>query len=342
LMMQQQRQQMADQQGIRDVYSKNTMPGNLAPNDDEGNQMPQAPQGLNLQGLQQGLMGAGPAGLREAASIQSLMAKQQPKYHVVGGALVPEPTAPGQQSTPAFQAPVKPPDWMDPAYQKFMMEKAAAGRPQVSVNTNMPPLEKKEQQDMGALHVKNYGDMQTAAGVARKENSLLTALAKNPIQTSAAAPLTSTAAAWLSAAGLGGDQVKELASNAQQFNAVAKDLVLQKQLAQKGPQTESDARRLEQTVASLGNTPESNSAIIAFSLAQNNRTIEQERFYNSWWQKKGTMRGADEAWISGPGSKSLWDDASLKRFAVSEKPAGGQPSVEDIDAEIRRRMQGRK
>jgi hypothetical protein len=66
LMMQQQKQQMAEQQGIRDVYSRNTMPGNLAPNDDEGNPMPQAPQGLNLQGLRDGLMAAGPAGFAHA------------------------------------------------------------------------------------------------------------------------------------------------------------------------------------------------------------------------------------------------------------------------------------
>jgi hypothetical protein len=331
MQMDEQARQRQEQQGIRDVYSRNTMPGNLAPQDDEGNAMPAAPQGFNMQGLQQGLMGAGPAGFREAAAIQGMMPKPQPLMNVPAGGSIFDPST--RQAI--YNAPHKAPDWLDPRYVEVQSQIRAAGRPQVNVSTNMPPLEKKEQQDMGALHVKNYGDMQTAAGVARKENSLLTALAKNPIQTSAATPLTSTAAAWLSAAGLGGEDVKKLASDAQQFNAVAKDLVLQKQLAQKGPQTESDARRLEQTVASLGNTPESNAAIIAFSLAQNNRTIQQERFYNAYWQKKGTMRGADEEWINGPGAKSLWDDPSLKRFAPQE---GGPPSVEDIDAEIRRRL----
>lgn len=306
-----------------------------------------AGQGGGIPDYVKGLLGMGD--VQGAVGLQTALQKQGPKYHTVGGALVPEPTVPGQKTQPVYEAPQD--QWVDvgrdPKTNQVIQKNARTGQmkavgmmpSQVNVDNR---LENREQGDKGALNVKNFGEIQQAAGSARKENSMLSALARNPIQTSAAAPLTSTAAAWLSAAGLGGDQVKQIASNAQQFNAVAKDLVLQKQLAQKGPQTESDARRLEQTVASLGNTPESNAAIIAFSMAQNNRTIQQERFYSDWWKKHKTYEGADDAWFSGPGGRSLWDDPSLARYAnATPAQQGGLPSLEEIEAEIRRR-QGQK
>jgi hypothetical protein len=136
LMMQQQRQQMADQQGIRDVYSKNTMPGNLAPNDDEGNQMPQAPQGLNLEGLRGGLMSAGPAGLREAAAVQGMMPKPvQPKM-----AFAPNGQAVDMNALQPGQSYAKTPDWMNPEYIEAQKKIRAAGAPQVTTNV-MPPRE---------------------------------------------------------------------------------------------------------------------------------------------------------------------------------------------------------
>ncbi len=76
MQMEQMRQGLADQQTVRNVYAQNTMPGNLTPNDDEGNPMPPAPQGVNVEGLKTGLMGAGQAGMREYATLQQMLQKQ--------------------------------------------------------------------------------------------------------------------------------------------------------------------------------------------------------------------------------------------------------------------------
>lgn len=108
MQMEQMRRANADQAAIGGVYSRNTMPGNLAPNDDEGNPMPAAPQGINVEGLKSGLLASGPAGLREYANVQGMFKKEQPKYHVVGNALVPEPQSGQAQSQPAYTAPEKP------------------------------------------------------------------------------------------------------------------------------------------------------------------------------------------------------------------------------------------
>lgn len=298
-----QRQQM---QGLaRSAFGPNP---NLVANDDMGNPMPQAPGGGGMPEFAKGLMGIDP--VKGYQLQQQLAQANRPEYmSVAPGATVFDKNA----GKAAFTAPDRAPDWLDPRYIQAQSQIRAAGKPQISVNTNMPPLEKKEQQDKGALNVKNFGDLQGAAAAARRENALLSGIEKIPLETGALTPANATVSAWIAALG-GGEKFKDTASQAQGFTAFAKDLVLQRQLAQKGPQTESDARRLEQTVANLGNTKEANGLITSFSKAVNNRTIAQEKFYRDWWSKKKTYEGADEAWFSGEGGKSLWDDEKLKKY----------------------------
>lgn len=351
LTMDQMRQTQADQQTVRDVYSRNTMPGNLTPNDDEGNAMPAAPQGFNLDGLRSGLMGAGPAGMREFAAIQQAMAKDspygkvdidkftpesirafqqnggrdysllraQPNIQVSGGvAYDPRATQPGSFITGPESDVI--PDgkrrWM-PNPAKIALNRAKGTN--VTVDNR---LENKEHADKGALNVKNFGDIQTAAAIARKENALLSGLERIDLDTNKTTPANVTVSSWITALG-GGQRFRDVAAKGESFTAFAKDLVLQRQLAQKGPQTESDARRLEQTVAQLGNTKEANALIVAFNKAQNNRILEQEKFFNDWWKSKKTYEGADDAWINGRGAVSIWDDPALKKF----QRAGGGGTV---------------
>lgn len=353
---QQEQQQAQKQTQLDSLAQRSFAPGvtNLTPNDDEGNAMPTGGGG-GLPAYIQGAMQIDPS---RALQMQQLMAKDSPYGKVEPKDYTPESVARFNTTRnyadlmPRSKVEVSGGMAFDPFNTKpgsflagpesdvipdgrggFIANPAKlalrkAGSTQVSVDQR---LENRESADKGALNVKNYGDLQTAAGSARKENSLLSAMERNPIDTSKAAPVTTTAMAWLASAGLGGEQAKRIASNAQQFNAAAMELVLQKQLAQKGPQTESDARRLEQTVASLGNTREANSAIIAFSKAANNKTIAQERFYADWWRKHRTYEGADSAWFAGEGGRSVWDDASLARYGVVSPARAPQQQPATID-----------
>lgn len=137
LMMEQQRRQMADQANIAQVYGRNSMPGNLAPNDDEGNPMPAAPQGLNLEGLKSGLLGAGPAGIREYAAIQSVMPKPPEPFKLNKNERLLEPGT-NRELVPA--APEKTPDWLDPRYIEAQIKMRRASQP--NVNVNLPAPEK--------------------------------------------------------------------------------------------------------------------------------------------------------------------------------------------------------
>ena len=310
------------QAAVDSVYASNTMPGNMGiPNDDDGNPMPAAPQGFNMQGLQSGLMGAGRAGLREAATIQGLLQKQQPKYHSVGGALVPEPKNPGEKTHPVYEAPRE--QWVDagkdPRTGQMLQKNAVTGQiravggvaPSVTV-TNIG--EREEQKGLGKLRVDAFAGVQGLAASARKENALLTGLERIPLETGKLTPANATVAAWLTAAGAKDADLQRIASGAQTFEAFTNDLVMQQQLAQKGPQTESDAKRLEMTQARLSNTPEANKLNITYRKAMNNRTIAQERHHADWLKKKGTLEGADDDWFNGKGGTSIWDEPELKKF----------------------------
>jgi len=204
----------------------------------------------------------------------------------------------------------------------------AVGSPGQRTTINMPAIESAEAKAKGTQNVTYYGELKAAADSARKENAVLQNLEKNPLQTGAGVPLTATAAAWASYAGIGGDKLKQYATDSQTFTRDTMDLVMTKQMAQKGPQTESDARRLEATVASAKNTNEANAAIIKFARAQNNRIVEQQRFYDQYWRQNKTYEGADAAWFGGKGGTSIWADIpnSAPAPRLTQQPGGRSAS----------------
>ena len=140
-----------------------------------------------------------------------------------------------------------------------------------------------------------------------------------------------TAAASVLAA-LGVEKAKDFATNSQTFLANASQAVLQRQLEQKGPQTEADAQRITQTGAQLGNTPDANRFLLDVAREQLKRDVEQRDFYSRWFTKNKTYDGAEDAWFTGEGSKSLFERQALKKYAnPSQAPsAPGKPSLESI------------
>jgi hypothetical protein len=309
MQMQQMRQAQQREEQMRALAARSFAPAQaLDPRQQEGGQQ-EIPGGGGMQEFARGMMGIDPM-----VGMQFMPKPEKPRmaFATDGRAVDMNALTPGESFA-------KQPDWKDPQYEEVQARIRAAGRPQVSVNTNMPPLERKEQQSMGELHVKNYGDLQASAGVARRENALLSGLEKIPVETGKLTPANATVAAWLKGLGANSETLKRVAAGGEAFTALSKELVLQRQLAQKGPQTESDARRLEQTVANLANTPEANKVILGFNKAVNNRIIEQEKFYNDWWTKNKTMQGADNAWINGKGGKSIWDEPALKKFLKNDE-----------------------
>jgi hypothetical protein len=213
---------------------------------------------------------------------------------------------------------------------------AAAGRAPGTTVTMVS--ERAEQGARGKMLVDQYGDISKAANLATKTlpsiEANLAALNKG-FDTGFGKETIAAGASVLAA--LGVKDAEKFATDTQKFQSNAINGVLQKQLEQKGPQTESDAKRIEQIGAQLGKTKEANAFILATAREQLKRDVEQRNFYDRWYKTNKTYDGAEDAWFNGEGGKSLFDRPGLKKYGVSAAPAANaapapsnRPSLESI------------
>ena len=183
--------------------------------------------------------------------------------------------------------------------------------------------ERAEQGARGKMLVDQYGDISKAAGLAARTlpsiEANLSALNKG-FDTGFGKETVAAGASVLAA--LGVKDAEKFATDSQMFQSNAINAVLQKQLEQKGPQTESDAKRIEQIGAQLGKTKDANEFILATAKEQLKRDIDQRNFYDRWYKTNKTYDGAEDSWFTGEGGKSLFDRPALKRYAAAPPPSG--------------------
>ena len=192
-----------------------------------------------------------------------------------------------------------------------------SGAASQSVNVGGQIYEKAEQKGMGEFNIKNFGEASTAAGLAQKTLPSLeiqSQILNKGFTTGFGTEVQKAGASVLAA--LGVPEAAKFATDAQTFLAATQQAVLQKQLEQKGPQTEADSRRVTQTGAQLGNTVQANQFLIDVAREQLKRDIERKTFLESWFKTNETLRGADDAWFSGAGGQSLFDRPGLKKYAA--------------------------
>lgn len=205
-------------------------------------------------------------------------------------------------------------------------KKRIARESRAITNVQLPPQEKAEQADRGKMLVAEYNDISKAAKLAAKTLPSLDANLNilNKGFTTGFGTETKAAGASVLAA-LGVSNADKFATNAQIFQAKATEAVLQKQLEQKGPQTESDAKRIDAVGAQLGKTTDGNKFLLTTAKEQLKRDMEQRNFYDAWWKKNKTYDGAEDAWFAGEGGKSLFDRPALKKYAgTAQDSAAGQ------------------
>ena len=209
---------------------------------------------------------------------------------------------------------------------KQKLQIAAAGRAPGTTVTMVQ--EKAESGEFGKLLVGQYDAISKQASVAAKTlpsiEANLATLNKG-LDTGFGTDAKAAGARVLGA--LGVKDAEKFATDTQTFQSNAIGAVLQKQLEQKGPQTESDARRIEQIGAELGKTKDANRFILDLAREQLRRDIEQRNFYTDWKKGpgKGSFNGAEDAWFAGEGGKSLFDRPSLKKYAISASAASQIP-----------------
>lgn len=214
---------------------------------------------------------------------------------------------------------------LTPQEEAQKMRLVRAGRP-VTTITNVQ--EKAEAGEFGKMLVNQYSDISKAAGLAIKTlpsiEANLGALNKG-FDTGFGKETVAAGARVLGA--LGVQNAEKFATDTQTFQSNAISAVLQKQLEQKGPQTESDARRIEQVGAELGKTKAANEFILSTAKEQLRRDIEQRNFYDKWKNQTGSFNGAESAWFAGEGGKSLFDRPALKKFATGVAAEGAAAQI---------------
>jgi len=189
--------------------------------------------------------------------------------------------------------------------------------------------EKEEKKEYGKLLIDDFKNIKAQATIALKslpaiESNL--AILDKGFDTGFGTETIAAGARVLGA--LGVQDAKEYATDAQTFLASANAAVLQRQLEQKGPQTESDAQRITATGAQLGNTKEANKFVLNVAKAQLQRDLKQREFYAAWREKNKTFEGAEDAWYAGAGGKSLFDSPVLKKYGtnvVDQIPGQNRP-----------------
>jgi hypothetical protein len=218
---------------------------------------------------------------------------------------------------------------LNPAEEAQRIRIARSGATTLNVSNVQ---EKAEAADYGKLLVKDYDAVKASASLAQKsipaiESNL--AILNKGFDTGTFTESKVAAAKVLGA--LGVKDAEKYASDSQAFLANASAAVLQRQLEQKGPQTEADAQRITQTGAQLGNTKAANEFVLKIAKAQLQRDIEQRDFYANWRDKNQTFNGAENAWSTGPGSKSLFERPELKAYAAG-------PNVKEVAPDRTKRL----
>jgi hypothetical protein len=80
-------------------------------------------------------------------------------------------------------------------------------------------------------------------------------------------------------------------SNLDQYKAMQGKLVLEELMKQKGPQTEGDAKRAQQTYGSIKNLPDANRFVLKYRLALNEREAVISDLAEQYRQKTGKIDG---------------------------------------------------
>lgn len=175
---------------------------------------------------------------------------------------------------------------------------------------------------------KTYPEVQNAGMVAKSTINQMDAISRLTLTTGWTTPAIAKLGSVLAGFGLAPDYLKGIATQAQVFDKFTNDGVLTAQIAQAGPQTESDAARMRSTLPQLGNTPEANALVSSYIKAGAEMQVEKAKFftnaYRMYQQGRGSVEQIQQAWDQS--GLSLWSMPSMRAWqkqfpAQSEREA---------------------
>lgn len=189
----------------------------------------------------------------------------------------------------------------DPNYMNDQMRLRAAGANRVDINQSQ---ERSESSGYGGFLVSEYkgiAERASAAEDARNQLRIARGIADPADPAALPSALQQKAGNAVVAMGFNPETpaIKAMlgnVANGQAFVGTMQNLVLTKLQAQKGPQTENDAKRIESTVASLGNTPAARDFLMRAADALSYEDMMKREFWDNHRGEKGSFDGAQVAW----------------------------------------------
>ena len=201
------------------------------------------------------------------------------------------------------------------SFQQYQIDMKRAGASNTTVNNKLPSnvQETEEAKKYGADLVSQWTGIREAAENAQAQRAMLRQaqiINDNPTGKEGfpmAGLLKQKAGNAIAAFGIDPATVPgfKAISSGQQFNGVMQNIVLTQMQAQKGPQTENDAKRIEQTVASLGNTPQAREFLLESAMAVNDMKILKRDFWQRYKNETGSFNGAGTAWRDSLGGAGM-------------------------------------
>lgn len=167
---------------------------------------------------------------------------------------------------------------------------AAGSAPTVEVNLGG---EDKFQEGVGTSLADEFTKIRTDADSARAQNRKLASLEGIEIQTGWGTGLQARLAGAVDgvlgegAAAQYGILDKNTVAGLETYRAIAQDFANQKLNEAKGPQTEGDAQRINQTIMGLDKAQDANDFLIAVLKEENSRKIQKQRFVNTYLEQNG-------------------------------------------------------
>ena len=203
--------------------------------------------------------------------------------------------------------------------EKLKRAEASATR----VNTIMPEVEKNARIVGNKDFIDNeYRPTMKLAETASRMNSQADAIERLNLTTGPGASTKAMFANVLTGMGLAPEKVERFASDSQAFKAFMMQNNWELLNQAKGPQTEGDAQRAQETWLRLENSPNANKYIADFMRAANARVKAKADFYRKNYgaaQDSGDLGKMERDWLASPDAdKSIFDDPRMKKWTKPE------------------------
>jgi hypothetical protein len=186
-------------------------------------------------------------------------------------------------------------------YQAYQKELAQSKQPNISVKVGAKDQVDRLKRENKWVETSTDPDQVQAARMSEASTSMMIDMLKDADDTVFQnAQFKANVSEWLSNLGL--DSVRDSIFDKdglikiQSFKGLLTGQVLQRQLLQKGPQTESDARRLMISLATLTNKNEANLVTLRASRALTANTLLRNEFAAEYELKNETNKGVRKAW----------------------------------------------